>query len=59
MIDQETRRWGWLAIALGAGALLTALACALAGVWIAGALFAIVGLGLLDIGWLRLRGRMR
>lgn len=58
-MDEETRRWGWLAIALGTSAVLTALACALAGVWIAGGLFAAVGLGLLEIGWLRLSGRAR
>jgi hypothetical protein len=57
-VDQETRRWGWLALALGSASLLTALACALAGVWIAGGLFAVIGLGLLDVAWLRLRGRM-
>ncbi len=58
-MDEETRRWGWLAIGLGSGALLTALACALAEVWIAAGLFAVIGLGLLDVAWLRLRGRLR
>jgi hypothetical protein len=58
-MDQETRRWGWMALALGTGALLTALACALAAAWFAGALFGAIGLGLLDVGWLRLRGRVR
>lgn len=51
----EERRWGFMAMALGTCSVLTAIACALAAVWVAGALFAAIGLGLLDIAWLRLR----
>jgi hypothetical protein len=53
----EERRWGWLAVLLGACALLTAAACALASVWVAGGLFAAIGLGMLDVGWIRLHSR--
>jgi hypothetical protein len=44
-----------MAVSLGVGCILTALACALSSVWVVAALFGAVGLGLLDIGWMRLR----
>jgi hypothetical protein len=55
-VDEERRRWGWMALTLGVGALATALVCALSSIWVVAGLFAAIGLGMLDVAWIWMRG---